>query len=588
VHQNLEDFFGVKTENHDSIKDLKRTGLKYKLRLIARTLNIKQRYTIFALLLLMFGSLASVPFTSFYHFTTAQPDKGGTFTEGIVGEPRHINPLLSQANDPDRDMTALIYSGLLKNNKDGKLVPDLIKSYEISEDGLSYTIFLKDNAKWHNGLSVTADDVIFTVQTAQNSDYGSSQRFNWQGVTVEKINDFGVIFKLKNKYAQFLNNLTLGILPKHIWQEVKPINFALSEYNLKPIGSGPYIFDKLIKDKSGKIISYQLKANPDYYNDEPYISNLVIKFYESEDALIDAYNKNEIENLGFVSPKNISKIKFKQRLTINQLKLPRYYAIFFNQNQSKILSDKNVRLGLSYATNKQSIIDNVLDSNGIAIDSPLLEEITGKNEKIDRYEFDETKAAQAFKTAGYSEKNENGLLKNKDGVLSLKLTTSTWPELMDAANEIKNQWAKAGVEVTIEILPIPELTQAIKERNYQMLLFGEIMNTDPDPFSLWHSSQKKDPGLNLALYDNKDADKLLEEARLTLGLTERLQKYNSFEQVLNKDIPVIFLYNPWYVYPQTKRIKGFETKLISVPSDRFSDINKWYIDTDRSWGKKPL
>ena len=617
-HQ-LDDFFGVPSPKENNGKDSssfkKHTGLKEtlekknrnlkaKLWLLPKILSRKERYFIFTLLLAILGSVIAIPIATYYHFTKPAATYGGAMKEGVIGEPRHINPLLSQS-DADRDLVKLVYSGLFRYNKDGKLVPDLAKSYETSPDELNYTVYLKDNSIWHDGTPVTADDVIFTIQAAQNPDYGSLQRINWQGVELEKVNDQTVRFKLKNKYAQFLNNLTLPLLPQHLWGNIKPINFTLSEMNLKPIGSGPYQFRKLRKNSSGRIDTYELRVNPYFYDGRPFIEKLELKFYGSEDALIEAYNKNEIDNLALISPKNIKKLKFKQRLTVENIKMPRYFGVFFNQNQSKILSEKNIRLALSHATDKETLVSNILENNGIVINSPLTGMVFGLDQEVKKYEYNKDMARETLQKAGWlaspkplaspepsaergsaehgDKTDENGILMKGNEKLSLKLTTSTWPELTDVAQQLKEQWKELGVDLHIEVLPTSDLQQAIKERNYQMLLFGEILNLDPDPFSLWHSSQKKDPGLNLALYDNKTADKLLEEARQTLNPDDRAAKYNEFQKLVAEEIPALFLYSPYYLYGHSKKINGFENKIISTPSDRFSNIEKWYVETKRVW-----
>ncbi len=584
----LDDFFGLKPENQEKITNnhnypIKRRGLKELILFVPQLLSKRERYVVFVLGIVTVISLASIPFTIFFHFTKTAPDYGSSFVEGLVGEPRYINPLLSRTNDVDRDLTTLIYSGLMKYNEEGQLVPDLIKSYEISGDGLNYTVYLKDNARWHDNKSVAADDVIFTIQTAQNSDYGSAERFNWQGVEMEKIGDYSLIFKLKNKYAQFLNNFTIKILPMHLWQDVKPINFAFSELNLKPIGSGPYKFKKLKKDQDGKIISYELESNKSFYGGKPYISGITFLFYNSEDELINGYNKNDLDSLGSISSKNLKKIKFKQRINIQQLTIPRYFATFFNQNQSKILSNKNIRSALNYATSKDLLIKDTLDGNGTVINSPLSKTIFDDNNSSQKQFFDPEQAKKLLDSAGWNTVGDDGIRKNKDARLSLKLTTSSWPELVSVANNLKAQWAQLGIELNIGIVQTPDLQQIIKDRNYEILLFGEILSPDPDPFSLWHSSQKRDPGLNLALYDNAGVDKLLEDARQTLNPTDRLAKYAEFEKTLSQDVPAIFLYNPYYLYPQSKQIKGFDMKIIGTPSDRFANIGKWYINTKRVW-----
>ncbi len=600
-HHPLDDFFGLrpdapKINKGETVKEKfhRRFGDWPQLRLLPKVLSPRERYLIVVFILIIVGSLISIPFTTFNHFTKPAPDYGGSFSEGEVGQPRHINPLLSQSNDTDRDLVSLIYSGLLKYNEEGKLVPDLADHYEISSDGLNYTIYLKTDAKWHDGDPVTADDVVFTIQTAQNPDYASVQRINWQGVTVQKVNDTTIIFQLKTKYAQFLNNLTLGIIPEHIWQNVKPINFSLSDYNLKPIGTGPFMFNKLQKDDLGQIQMYELTAYNDYYDGRAFIGTIDLKFYNSEDEMIDAYNKNDVENLSYISPGNLDKLRFKQRLNIREVKLPRYFGTFFNQDQNAILADKNVRLALNYATDKQAVIDQVLSGYGTAVYSPLIENVLDVSGDVTKYHYDPDNAKKILAADGWDTPDDKGILQKSSGKkaeiktrLTIRLTTSTFPELAQVAGILKDQWAKIGVEVTIDTLPTPQLQQVIKDRSYDALLFGEILNLDPDPFSLWHSSQKRDPGLNLALYDNKTTDGLLEDARQTLNPLDRIQKYNDFQKLVVADAPAVFLYNPLYLYPQAGDIQGFNVKVISMPSDRFTDVEKWYISTKRVWLNSP-
>jgi peptide/nickel transport system substrate-binding protein len=261
--------------------------------------------------------------------------------------------------------------------------------------------------------------VIFTIETAQNPDYGSSQRISWQGVEVEKIDDYALMFKLKNKYAQFLNNFTLGIIPKHLWQDVKPISFSLSELNLKPIGSGPYVFDKFRKDRLGRIISYELKANDAYYGGQPNIDRIELKFYASEDELIDAYNRNEVESLSVISAQNIKRLKYKNRISIKQIKLPRYFGLFFNQNKSAALANKNVRLALSYGTDKPALLRDILDGNGVIVDSPMIGGILDINSAVKKYDFNQEEARKVLATDGWKipeggtvlEKGKNKLYK---------------------------------------------------------------------------------------------------------------------------------------------------------------------------------
>ncbi|OGM97566.1 MAG: hypothetical protein A2735_01570 [Candidatus Yanofskybacteria bacterium RIFCSPHIGHO2_01_FULL_41_21] len=601
----LEDFFGLKQDsssssgpsesdsNHSNGEEPRKHILRRhygwmdQLRLLPKVLSKRERYWILVFLLIIAGSIIAIPFTTYNHFTEKVASYGGSFSEGVVGQPRRINSLLAQTNDPDRDLSNLIYSGLLKYNGAGKLVPDLAKSYEISSDGLNYTIYLKDNVLWHDGQKLTADDIVYTIQTAQNADFGSPQRVNWQGVAIQKVNDTTIIFKLNNKYAQFLNNLTIGILPKHIWGTIQPINFASADYNLKPIGSGPYKFEKLQKDEVGQIQSYQLSANKDFYDGQPFINTIIIKFYDSEDSMITAYNGNDIQNISSISPQNLNKLKFKQRVNITELKVPRYFAVFFNQTKNPILANKNVRLALNYATDKQTIIDAVVGGKGSAIYSPMIESVLEISQDITKYTYDLDQAKTVLTTDGWASTSDDGILQKGSGKnqtrLTIHITTSTLPDLVKIANILKDQWGKVGVEVVVDALTTPQLQQVIKDRDYQSLLFGEILNLDPDPFSFWDSSQTQKLGLNLALYNNKTVDSILNDARQLLNPIERAQKYDDFQKIVISDVPAVFLFNPLHLYPQTTDIQGVDTTVISVPANRFANVEKWYINTKRIW-----
>lgn len=445
------------------------------------------------------------------------------YKEGIIGFPRYINPVLAQNNDADSDLTELIFSSLIY---------DLTENYQISADQKEYTLHLKNKIKWHDHKELTADDVLFTIQIIQDPAYQSPLRINFQGVGTEKIDKQTIKFILKDAYAPFLTSLDIGILPKHIWQEAAPQSFALAEANIKPIGSGPFKFKNLKKDKDGRIKSIELEK----FQDQTQLDQFILKFYSSEDELIKAFNQREINGLGYVSPKNLDKLN--NNLTIYHLIIPRYFAVFFNLEKFK---DIKTRQSLAAATNRQQIIDQVLLGQG---------QVAGLD-----YNF---------------EKNNINL--------SFNLITTNWPELVKTAEILKQQWEQIGVNIEIKIIE-PNLIQQeyIRPRNYDALLFGEVLGPDPDPFAFWHSSQKNDPGLNLSLYDSPKADKLLVEARQTPDQEKRQKLYQEFNELLAKDLPAIFLYNPDYIYAVSKKVQNIELSEIALPSKRFKDAEKWHI-----------
>ncbi len=551
-----------------------------------KILNFKERFTLLAVLFLLLVSLVSTVLAIYYLKFEPAPDYGGSYTEALIGQPKFINPLLAETSDADRDITQLVFSGLMKYTANGSIAPDLSQKYEISEDGKSYTFWLKKNILWHDGAPFNADDVVFTINAIKNTDYQSPLRSNWQGVEIIKVDDYQVRFTLNNPYVPFLDNTTLGILPKHLWDITTARNFPLAELNLKPIGTGPYKFDKFQKDSFGSILFYTLRANEKYHPHKPYIDKITFKFYGTEEGSIVNLNRGLTNGIANLTAKN--KILLKNRkIILHALHLPRYFAVFFNQAQNKILSDKSVRQALAYSVNKKNIIKDVMFGEASIADSPLLSNFIGISPE-NPYNFDPDKAKQILKDDGWQDKNKDGILDKKIGNdreptnLEIKLTTSDWPELFNVAKILKSQWEALGAKVDLDIVNSQDIQQnVIRPRNYQALIFGEVLGADPDPYSFWHSSQKLDPGLNLALYDNKSVDKLLEDARSTLDQNERLAKLNEFQKLVVEDVPAIFLYSPTYLYPVASKIKNVAMQNIAVPSQRFADIAEWHIKGKR-------
>ncbi len=531
------------------------------------------------------------------------PAGGGSLNIAMIGYPRFLNPVLNQLNNLDRDLTPIFFSSLMKYDNSGKLIGDLTDSYNVSDDGKTYTIVLKKNIKWHDGKTLTADDVIFTLDTIVNQEYKSPLRTLWQGVEYSKIDDQTIRFVLKNPYAPFLHTLTFGILPKHLWEDVTPAQFPLKDLNLKPIGSGPYQFSRFLKDSDGKIVRIETKSFSHYFEGKAYVSSINFQFYDSEEKAIAAYKKGEVNAINFISASNRADIqKENPNLIIYSITLPRYFAIFFNQSQNPILSDKNVRQALAFAIDKKTLIEQVLNGQGKVVESPILEGMTGYSDQVKKYNLDIEKAKSLLNTAGWKKitvasttasttatttlsENIDADILQKDGKkLEITLTTNDWPELTQTAELIKQQWTQLGVKVNVDIKETAKIqNETIRPRQYQALLFGEVLGVEPDPFSFWHSSQAKDPGLNLSEYSNPDVDKILLDAHQDLDQDSRAQKYKKLSELVTEDLPAIFLFNPNYLFAADKNIKGIEFSNLNNISSYLNRANMWFIKTTRAW-----
>ncbi|MCX6761444.1 MAG: peptide ABC transporter substrate-binding protein [Candidatus Moranbacteria bacterium] len=520
--------------------------------------------------------------SSYYSHTTALPSYGSEYIEGSVGQPQHINPLLAASNDVDADISKIIYNGLLKYDGKGGLIPDLAESYEISDDKTTYTFHLKKNVTWHDGTPFSARDVIFTFNLITDPAYKSPLRANWQGVSANLVDDSTVTF-VTSPYAGFLNNVTFGILPQHIWDSVKPDNFPLAQLNLEPIGTGPFKYNAFQKDSKGNILSYKLVANPNYFDGKPYLSKITFNFYVDETSALDAYNRKEIMGMSNISSQKITEIKNQKSSLEHSFSIPRYSAVFFNQTKSLPLTDDKVREALNLATDRDDLIKAVLNGKGTPVYSPILPGMLGYSADLGRVSYDPERAKQILDDAGWKMSDDNFRKKN-DKTLEVSIVTTDWDEFSKSAEVLKAQWKKVGVKVNINSLSVSDIQQNyIRPREYEALLFGQVMGADPDLYSFWHSAQKKDPGLNLALFGDSATDKLIEDARVEFDQNKRADLYAQFQQKLVAEIPAIFLCSPEYIYPVNKSVQGITAVNISSPAERFSNVAKWYINTKRVW-----
>lgn len=548
---------------------------------LVSTLSRKEQRA-FLLIFLTLCASGGILFARLYiRATEPAPAVGKTYTEGILGEPRIINPLF-HTQDSERDIARLVYAGLFSYNHKGELELDMADSYETSEDGLAYAVRLKENLFWHDGERVTADDVIFTIRIIQNPQYKSPRRQNWQGVVAEKNDDRTIRFVLPAPYVPFLENLTVGILPRHIWTNVGPDQILLHEQNLRPIGSGPYQFKKFRQNKDGTLILYHLVRNPRYHRKGPYIKNITFLFFETGEELRAAWRKGAIEGFNPASveiPEEISKTKSK----LHALTTPRVFGIFFNQKRAPGLDDIRVRQAIAHAIRKNGIADLLSSQGAVITDFPL--PWIPPDDPI-RYGYDPNRSKDLLADAGWTDENGDGVrekqIKKETKELRFTLSTSDWQNLASAAERIKIELEAVGIGITIETKPFLELeSTVIRPREFDMLLFGQVYGYEPDPFAFWHTSQSKDPGLNITAYANSRADKLLEEARSARKLEEREQKFKEFSALLQKDLPAVFLYTQLYLYIFPTDIEGVEFDKIVLPTDRFNEIHAWYRTTRR-------
>jgi peptide/nickel transport system substrate-binding protein len=521
----------------------------------------------------------------------AVPGYGGELTEGIIGSPRFINPVLA-TSDADHDLTTLIYSGLVRTDASGNYVPNLAERISVSDDGLVYTVNIRKDATFSDGKALTAEDVLYTVSRVQDATLKSPLRANWLGVVAEATDSHTVRFSLKSPYAPFIENLTLGILPKHLWQNVSNEEFLFSELNTQPVGSGPFKVKSITRSSAGIPASYDLVPFSNYLPGKAYLSHIVLKFYQSESAVVSALKAGQIEAASGLSPALLSDIEGQ---TVLHSPLNRVFGVFFNQNEAEVLRDHDVRVALEMAVDRNELIKRVLGGFGTPIKDPLPPSVnvfSNSGTASASTTLSGIEAAKAYLIRkGWTQANDGVFTKTtgKGSTASTKslifsLSTGNVPELRAAAEYLRQTWGAMGARVDVKIFDQGDLSQnVIRPRKYDALLFGEVIGRQPDLYAFWDSSQRNDPGLNIALYANATVDQALKALRTTSDPAERTRLFDTLRNELSKDLPAVFLYSPDFVYSVPNDIKGVSLGFIEGPSDRYLQVALWHRETDYVW-----
>lgn len=519
------------------------------------------------------------------HYSILVPASGGDLVEGMVGIPRFVNPTLAITR-ADQDTAALLYSGLMKIDENGNLATDLAENINLSEDGLTYNIKVRKDRSFHDGMPITAKDVVFTMELVKNPELRSPLRGNWNDVSIEQINEYELNITLKEPYSPFIENFTLGIMPAHLWSNLPVEQIPFSKYNTEPIGSGSFSIERIQRDSSGLINGYDLKP----IKDQIKLEGVNLRYFQNETELVEAFKDKKINASVFLPAEEIKKLDTDDVQIISE-PIPKIFGIFFNQNRSPALRDKSAREALNISIDRNRIINEVLGGYGVPTTQAVL---TYKND-IESEDTNLTnpstpslstahdllvKGGWTQNTAGFWEKEID---KSKE-VLSVTIKTSNTALFEKTANIIAEDWRKLGIEVQIEQYEQSGLVESvIRTRDFQALLFGLDVNRTEDLYPFWHSSQKNDPGLNISQYTNINVDRLLEKIRMSKDESEKQKAISEINSIINQEIPAIFLFTPNMTYVIDKDIAVTNMTKLDKPADRFMNIDKWHANTESLW-----
>jgi peptide/nickel transport system substrate-binding protein len=560
-------------------------------------------------------------------FSIEVPGYGGEIREGVIGAPKIVNPILD-ISGTTRDIDTLVFVGLIQKSAQGGYEPVLAQSFEaVTPEGLDlsatstprvgYTFKIRDNARFHNDTAVTADDIVLTYDRIKDPAVRSPLAQEYSQVEITKVDDRTVLMTLPATLADPLSFATVGIMPANVYAPIPSQDFGLAEYHTQPVGAGPYRIDSVSRDESGIPTSYTLTAFGDYILGRPYIKTITFLFYKNETELATAYENGSITSVGGLSPERAKAIETLADSrnasywgnsinttegdiahTIRSI-LPRQFVVFINQQKTGVLDDLDVRAALNQSIDRSSVINTVLSGYGTPVYSPIPNHLASNALSLSAtttgaeslFTQNDTRVAEdLLEKAGYK-KGEDGIrvktLANKQTqTLGFSITTANTPDLATAAQVLKNTWESLGAKVDVKLYEPGDLNQnIIRKREYELLLFGQVLSRDSDIFAFWHTSRRLDPGLNIAQYTNSTVDRALERLIRPQPLTadEKLTAYTTIHNEITRDIPAIFLYAPEYLYVSPVRYIANRHETFESANERFIGIDKAYVTTERVW-----
>jgi len=524
-----------------------------------------------------------------------EPATGGVYTEALIGAMGRLNPLLDWSNPADRDINRLIFSGLMRFDSHGLPQPDLADSWGATPDGSIYNFSLRQNVFWHDGAPLTTDDVIFTIDLIKSgaSLFPPDVKDLWSEIEVKRLNENTLQFILPEPFAPFLDYLTFGILPKHLLESVPPDQLASADFNIQPVGTGPYEFDHLIFLSGGQITGVVLKLNENYYLQKPYIPQVVFRYFPNSAAAYDAYKQGEVLGISQITPDILQQALANPTLSIYTSRLPQLSIVLLNLNNSSVpfLQNEKIRRALLLGLNRSLIVSTVLQGQGIVADSPILPGSWAYYDGVEHVEYDPDAASYLLKGEGYTIPASGGDIRAKEGQF-LNFTLSHPDDALHTqiAQVIQQQWGLIGVRVELQPLPYDQLlSTALAPRTYQAALVDltTARTPDPDPYLFWHQAEATG-GQNYSQWDNRIASEYLENARTQTDFTIRARFYRNFQVIFAKELPSLPLYYPVYTYAVDAQVQGVQVAPLYDTSDRLAFINEWYLVTRRTLEQTPV
>lgn len=509
-----------------------------------------------------------------------------TYVEAVVGKPMLVNPLLA-VSQADRDLVALIFSGLVRVDEFGQPVPDLAESWDVSEDGLIYTFRLRSGVQWHDGAPFTAEDVAFTMSLLRDPNFPGPADLGafWRTVETYIVDDATVRFVLTQPLSAFPEYAGIGILPAHLLGGINPADLPSDPFNLAPIGTGRLRW--VSSEQEGGATVVHLEPHTAFYDParRVQLSAVDLRFYPDANLAFRALGP-DAQALGGLTPSQLEAAFASPELNIYTARLPIYAAIIFNQQAPTRLpffQDEAVRVALAAALDRQALVEDFLSRQALLADSTVLPGTWAFNPLVTPTPYDVTAAAQALDEAGWT---LSGNVRSKDSTpLAFTLLVTDRASDRQLGQAIVEQWRALGVNVTLQTLSAADLLERLQTpapggegRNFDAALveFSQGRLADPDPYPFWHEAQAEQ-GQNYSGFADRDISEALEIARRDPNGVRRAELYRSYQQWFWERGAAILLYNPVYHYAVSCQVQGVQLQILVDPSDRFRNLHEWYI-----------
>ena len=497
------------------------------------------------------------------------PAYGDIIVEGSIGDACNLIPILS-TDATSHSISGLIFNGLVKYDKDLAIVGDLAESWDISDDGLVFTFHLRKGVRWHDGHPFTADDVLYTYRVTVDPNTPTAYAGDFLKVTKAEVIDQHTFRATYNEpFAPALSSWGSAILPKHLLEGADITESPLSRH---PVGTGPYIFKEWVTGQKIVLIS-----NPDYFEGKPYIDGYIMRIIPDMATMFLELRAQGIDRM------NLTPLQYTRQTETNLFRnnFNKYQYLSFGYTylgynlENSLFRDRRVRQALSYAINKDEIIDGVLLGLGKIATGPFKPGTWAHNPDVRQYPHSTAGARELLAEAGWNDTDGDGIL-DKDGrPFSFEIITNQGNEVRAKCAEIiQRRLADIGIQVKIRVIEWAAfINEFINKKRFDATILGWTITLDPDLYDVWHSSKTKPGELNFISYKNEDVDLLLEQGRSTFDTNERKRCYDRIQEILAEDQPYTFLYVPDALPIISARFRGIEPAPLGIGYN----FIKWYV-----------